>query len=57
MNQPLSTPNAMERRFTFAVTAVSKSFSPRPLVAQSPRKNLLAVAVNIQKSKTEETKE
>jgi len=54
MNQLLSIPNAMERRFTFAVTAVSKSFSPR-LLARNTRKNLIAVVGNIQKSKTEET--
>jgi hypothetical protein len=54
MNQPLSTPSAMERRFTFAATTVSKSFSPH-LLARSTRKNLIAVVGNIQKSKTEET--
>jgi hypothetical protein len=39
MKQPLSTPNAMEKRSTFAVTTVGKSFSPRPLVLRS-RKSL-----------------
>jgi hypothetical protein len=41
----LSTPNAMERRSTFAATTVGKSFCPRPPVP-SPRVSLDAAVDN-----------
>jgi len=43
MKQPHSTPNAMERRSTFAATTVGKSFWPR-LPAISRRVSLDAAA-------------
>ena len=43
MKPPQSTPNAMERRSTFAASTVGKSFCPHPQ-ERSPWKNLAAVA-------------
>ena len=49
MKKLLSTPNAMERRFTFAATTVSKSFSPHQRVLNQMA-SLRAVVVNIGKN-------
>jgi hypothetical protein len=49
MKQPLSTPNAMERCFTFAATTVSASFFP-PLPVPNLRESRVAVVDKVGQS-------